>query len=148
MIKSFRIKNLATIEEIKMDLEKGFSILTGETGAGKSIIIDGIRVVLGEKGSPDLIRTGKKETSIEAIFHFAQNKINLKEAEKMARKGVELTSPGRDKANVLDTLAEICNLSGECGDAVDYIRMAVAEDPDNEYFREQLIRIEKILASQ
>lgn len=77
-----------------------------------------------------------------------ENKINLKEAEKMARKGVELTSPGRDKANVLDTLAEICNLSGECGDAVDYIRMAVAEDPDNEYFQEQLIRFEKILASQ
>ncbi|MDH4217220.1 MAG: DNA repair protein RecN [Candidatus Aminicenantes bacterium] len=77
MIKSFCIKNLATIEEIEIDLEKGFSILTGETGAGKSIIIDGIRLVLGEKGSPDLIRTGKKETSVEAIFHFAQGKINL-----------------------------------------------------------------------
>ena len=43
--------------------------MTGETGAGKSIIIDGIRLVLGEKGSPDLIRTGKKETTVEAIFH-------------------------------------------------------------------------------
>ncbi len=76
-----------------------------------------------------------------------ENKINLAEAEKMARKGVELTSPGREKANALDTLAEICNLSGQCGDAVDYIRMAVAEDPENEYFQEQLIRFEKILAS-
>lgn len=69
MIKSFRIKNLATIEEVELDLKKGFSIMTGETGAGKSIIIDGIRLVLGEKGSPDLIRTGEKETTIEAIFH-------------------------------------------------------------------------------
>ncbi len=69
MIKSFRIKNLATIEEVELDLKKGFSIMTGETGAGKSIIIDGIRLVLGEKGSPDLIRTGKKETTVEAIFY-------------------------------------------------------------------------------
>lgn len=68
MIKSFRIKNLATIEEIELPLEKGFSILTGETGAGKSIIIDGIRLVLGEKGSTELIRTGEKETVVEAVF--------------------------------------------------------------------------------
>ena len=82
MIKSFRIKNLATIEEVEFNLKKGFSIMTGETGAGKSIIIDGIRLVLGEKGSPDLIRTGKKETTMEAIFSsdtenetFVQRKI-------------------------------------------------------------------------
>ena len=82
MIKSFRIKNLATIEEVEFNLKKGFSIMTGETGAGKSIIIDGIRLVLGEKGSPDLIRTGKKETTREAIFSsdtenetFVQRKI-------------------------------------------------------------------------
>jgi len=77
MIKSFRIKNLATIEDVEIDLEGGFSILTGETGAGKSIIIDGIRLVLGEKGSPDIIRTGKKETSIEAVFQFAPASIDL-----------------------------------------------------------------------
>jgi len=82
VIKSFRIKNLATIEEVEFNLKKGFSIMTGETGAGKSIIIDGIRLVLGEKGSPDLIRTGKKETTMEAIFSsdtenetFVQRKI-------------------------------------------------------------------------
>jgi DNA repair protein RecN (Recombination protein N) len=68
VINSFRIKNLATIEEVEINLKKGFSIMTGETGAGKSIIIDGIKLVLGEKGSPDLIRTGKKETTVEAIF--------------------------------------------------------------------------------
>jgi DNA repair protein RecN (Recombination protein N) len=68
VIKSFRIKNLATIEEMEFNLKNGFSIMTGETGAGKSIIIDGIRLALGEKGSPDLIRTGKKETTVEAIF--------------------------------------------------------------------------------
>lgn len=72
MIKSLRIKNLATIEEIELRLQEGFSILTGETGAGKSIIIDGLRLVLGERGSAELIRTGKQETSIEAIFSMPQ----------------------------------------------------------------------------
>ena len=77
MIKCFRIKNLATIADIELNLKEGFSILTGETGAGKSIIIDGIRLVLGDKGSPDIIRTGKKETSIEAVFQFAPASIDL-----------------------------------------------------------------------
>ncbi|MFP4082921.1 MAG: DNA repair protein RecN [Candidatus Aminicenantes bacterium] len=74
MIKSLRISNLATIEDLELRLDKGFSILTGETGAGKSIIIDGIRLVLGEKATTDLIRTGKQETTVEAIFYLPQAK--------------------------------------------------------------------------
>ncbi len=68
MLKSLRIRNLATIEDLQVPFAGGFTILTGETGAGKSIIIDAIRLILGEKGSPDLVRTGAKETSIEAVF--------------------------------------------------------------------------------
>jgi DNA repair protein RecN (Recombination protein N) len=69
MLRSLRIKNLATIEDLEIHLEEGFSILTGETGAGKSIIIDGIRLALGDKASSDLIRTGKTEATVEAVFH-------------------------------------------------------------------------------
>ncbi len=68
MIKFLRLRNLATIEDVRIDLEDGFSVLTGETGAGKSIIIDGIRLVCGEKGSADLVRAGTEEASIEAVF--------------------------------------------------------------------------------
>lgn len=68
MIKSLRIQNLATIEDIELQFQDGFSILTGETGTGKSIIIGGLKLILGGKGSTDIIRTGKKETSVEAIF--------------------------------------------------------------------------------
>ncbi len=68
MIRFLRVKNLATIDDLQVDFDRGFSILTGETGAGKSIIIDSIRLVCGEKGSPDLVRTGKEEASVEAIF--------------------------------------------------------------------------------
>jgi len=70
MIKFLHIRNLATIEDIELSFEDGFSILTGETGAGKSIIIDSIRLLLGEKGPADLIRTGKDEANVEAIFRF------------------------------------------------------------------------------
>ncbi len=68
MISRLRIRNLATIEDLAVDFRPGFSILTGETGAGKSIVIDGLRLVLGEKGSPEFIRTGEKEASVEAVF--------------------------------------------------------------------------------
>jgi len=75
MIRFLRIKNLATIDDLQVDFEAGFSILTGETGAGKSIIIDSIRLACGEKGSPDLIRTGKEEASVEAIFSLSEKRI-------------------------------------------------------------------------
>jgi DNA repair protein RecN (Recombination protein N) len=70
MIVSLRIRNLATIEDAEIRFGEGFSVLTGETGAGKSIIIDGLRLALGEKASPELIRTGKKEAVIEAVFRL------------------------------------------------------------------------------
>ncbi len=72
MIRSLRIQNLATIEDLELDFDGGFSILTGETGVGKSIIIGGILLVLGEKGSKDMIRTGEEEISVEAIFRFTE----------------------------------------------------------------------------
>lgn len=76
MLGSLHIKNLATIEDLEIHLQEGFSILTGETGAGKSIIIDGIRLALGEKASPDLVRTGKAEATVEAVFHLGRQKGN------------------------------------------------------------------------
>jgi thioredoxin-related protein len=77
-----------------------------------------------------------------------ENKINLDEAEKFARKGIELAEAGNMKANILDTLAEICNVKGDCGQAVEYIRLAVAEDPENKYVQKQLVRFQELLAAQ
>ncbi|MGB9765381.1 MAG: DNA repair protein RecN [Candidatus Saccharicenans sp.] len=70
MLRYLRIKNLATIEDLELELEPGFTILTGETGAGKSIIIDAIKLLLGEKASSDLIRTGKEEATVEGVFEI------------------------------------------------------------------------------
>jgi thioredoxin-like negative regulator of GroEL len=77
-----------------------------------------------------------------------ENEINLDEAEALARRGIELAAPGTEKANILDTLAEICNVKDDCANAVEYIRLAIAEDPENEYFQKQLHRFEEILALQ
>jgi DNA repair protein RecN (Recombination protein N) len=77
MIKFLRIRNLATIEDLEVRLEPGFSILTGETGAGKSIIIDAIRLILGDKGSADLVRTGKTEAFVEAVFDVTGQPVDL-----------------------------------------------------------------------
>jgi DNA repair protein RecN (Recombination protein N) len=77
MIKLLRIRNLATIEDLELPLDAGFSILTGETGAGKSIIIDAVRLVLGERGSADLVRTGKPEAFVEAVFDVQPGSVDL-----------------------------------------------------------------------
>lgn len=114
--------------------------------------------LLVEKNEKKAIRL-KKETQPEKwmedanqLNNFAwwcfQRKVNLREAADLARKGIELAEPGTQKANIYDTLAEICNVTGECGKAVDLIRLAVAEDPENEYFRKQLARFEEILYAQ
>ena len=62
MLIQLNIKNFALIEEITVEFREGFNILSGETGAGKSILIDAIDYVLGGKFSKDLIRTGKDRT--------------------------------------------------------------------------------------
>lgn len=68
MLAQLFIQNIAVIEKASIDLEKGFTILTGETGAGKSIIIDAIHAVLGERTSKELVRTGASSASVSALF--------------------------------------------------------------------------------
>jgi tetratricopeptide (TPR) repeat protein len=77
-----------------------------------------------------------------------ENRINMDEGEKLARRGVGLAEAGTDKANILDTLAELCNAKGDCGDAVELIEMALAEAPESKYFAKQLSRFQEQLAQQ
>lgn len=68
MLKSIDIENIAVIEKANIKLSNAFCALTGETGAGKSIIIDSINAVLGERTSKDLIRSGCKKAMVSAVF--------------------------------------------------------------------------------
>lgn len=68
MLAQLFINNIAVIEKASIELENGFTVLTGETGAGKSIIIDAIHAVLGERTSKELVRTGTETASVSALF--------------------------------------------------------------------------------
>lgn len=75
-----------------------------------------------------------------------ENHVHLEKAEAWAREGVARSRPGTERANVLDTLAEIRNLQGHVDEAVELIRQAIQEAPANEYFQKQLVRFEKQIA--
>ena len=68
MIESLHIQNIALIEDLTLNLEKGLNILSGETGAGKSIIIDSLNFVLGERADKTLIRNGAERAEVSAVF--------------------------------------------------------------------------------
>ena len=68
MLLSLKIENIAIIESADIEFDSGLNVLTGETGAGKSIIIDSINAVLGERTSRELIRTGAQSASVTALF--------------------------------------------------------------------------------
>lgn len=82
-----------------------------------------------------------------AWWCFEQN-TNLEEAEEMALKGAELAATDGERANILDTAAEICNARGNCDEAIARIKQAIELDPDKEYFKTQLARFEKLLAEK
>lgn len=68
MLSNLKIENVAVIEEAEIDFEKGLNIMTGETGAGKSIVIDSINAILGERTSKDIVRTGTPAARVAAYF--------------------------------------------------------------------------------
>ena len=74
MLKTLLIKNYALIEEIEVEFESGLNIITGETGAGKSILIDALSLVLGERASSDVIRRGADKAVVEAVFGVSGNR--------------------------------------------------------------------------
>ena len=68
MLSLLHIENIAVISQADIAFEPGFNVLTGETGAGKSIVIDSIGAVIGARTSRDLIRTGAKSARVSAVF--------------------------------------------------------------------------------
>ena len=70
MILNLYIENLVLIDKLEIELSEGLNIITGETGAGKSIIFDAIGFVLGDKCSKDIIKTGKEKAVVKCTFYF------------------------------------------------------------------------------
>ena len=68
MLKELKIENLAIIESVDLEFENGFIVLTGETGAGKSIILNGINLLIGEKATSDMVRDGAEFLLAQGVF--------------------------------------------------------------------------------
>ena len=97
MLRFLRIRNLAVIEAVEVEFEPGFNVLTGETGAGKSILVEAVGLLLGARASADLVRTGESVATIEAIFEDADDQ------ELIVRR--EISSQGRSRSFVNGALA-------------------------------------------
>ena len=74
MLKSFEVKDYALIEHISVEFGNGLNIITGETGAGKSILIDAMSLLLGERASTEVVRKGAQKSLVEGIFSVKENK--------------------------------------------------------------------------
>jgi DNA repair protein RecN (Recombination protein N) len=77
MLTTLRIKNLALVADLTLELESGYNVITGETGAGKSILIGALNLVLGERADRTLIRSGSDSCSVEAVFDVGKLKAPL-----------------------------------------------------------------------
>src|SRR4026208_1941429 len=70
MLTTLRIKNLALVADLTLELQPGYNMITGETGAGKSILIGALNLILGERAERSLIRSGADACSVEAVFNL------------------------------------------------------------------------------
>src|SRR5512142_373497 len=68
MLTTLRIKNLALVADLTVELQPGYNVITGETGAGKSILIGALSLVLGERADRTLVRAGCESCAVEAVF--------------------------------------------------------------------------------
>lgn len=89
MLLGLTLKNFTIIEDLSVGLSPGLNIITGETGAGKSVIVDAINIILGDKASTDNIKTGKEEAHIEALFDISNNEITK---ERLVSSGFDIES--------------------------------------------------------
>lgn len=98
MLRLLRIRNLAVIEAVEVEFEPGFNVLTGETGAGKSIVVEAVGLLLGARASADLVRTGESQATIEALFEDDRDGSEI-----LIRR--EVSSSGRSRSFVNGDLA-------------------------------------------
>ncbi|MBR6489121.1 MAG: AAA family ATPase, partial [Muribaculaceae bacterium] len=117
MLKRLTISNYALIDQLEIDFERGLTIITGETGAGKSIILGALSLILGERADSSSIRDKERKTIVEAAFNikeynlekfFADNELDYYAGELIARR--EINPNGRSRAFVNDGIVGLATL--------------------------------------
>ena len=118
MLLELTIRNIALIESLRIEFAQGFNVLTGETGAGKSIVVDCVNLALGGRADRDMIRTGAERGSVEALFDISENAQALRLAEELGVEvdgGVvcvsrELSRSGRNLCRIAGTVLPLTAL--------------------------------------
>ena len=117
MLKSLSIKNYALIDDLSVDFNNGLSIITGETGAGKSILVGGLSLILGKRADISVVKDVSKKCIIEAVFDvgnynlkniFGENEIDY-ETETIIRR--EILTSGKSRAFINDSPVNLNQLS-------------------------------------
>lgn len=117
MITYVRVRNLAIVEEVSLEPEPGLNVLTGETGAGKSLLIDSLQFLSGARGSAELIRSGADKMTAEAVFHLPRGTLRRLEEAGVESNGDELivkrelSTAGRGRVLLNGSIASVRELS-------------------------------------
>src|SRR4051794_8674518 len=118
MLRELSVQNLALIEDVRVELQAGFCAWSGETGAGKSLLLGALGLLLGERGSSDLIRTGTEELRVTGRFDLPDGEVRAR-VEKILDTPVEdgevllarrLARSGRSQAYVNDQPVAVATL--------------------------------------
>src|SRR3954466_1678208 len=115
MLRFLRIRNLAVIAGLEVEFDSGFNVLTGETGAGKSILVEAVGLLLGARASADLVRTGEAQATIEAIFedHDARELIVRREISSQGRSRSFINGALATASALRDLSARLVELHGQ-----------------------------------
>ena len=110
MLLELTIKNIALIESLRIEFVQGFNVLTGETGAGKSIVVDCVNLALGGRAEREIIRSGAEKGSVQALFDISKNAAALEMAETL---GLDIEDGLACVARELNRSGRnICRISG------------------------------------
>lgn len=129
MLREIHIKNFSIIDNVHIEFGKGFNVLTGETGAGKSIIIDALSLALGERVTGDFIRSGEKEAVVEAFFDVTPKALDPSTRNFLDDNGIDaddglilkriISAKGRSRAYINGSMVNVQNLSDVSGSIID-----------------------------
>ncbi|MGA2447100.1 MAG: DNA repair protein RecN [Polyangiaceae bacterium] len=139
MLVSLAIRNVVLIEQLTMELDEGFNVLTGETGAGKSMLVDALSLVLGGRARPDLVRSGAPSAEVDALFEIDPRS---RAAARLEAAGISTSgelvlrrvvlAEGRSRAYVngrLCTAAQLAEVAGDLCDIASQHESVTLTDP-------------------
>ncbi len=139
MLRTLSIKNFAIIADAKVDFKEGFTVLTGQTGAGKSLVIDSLSLLLGERAATELIRTGEEKATVLGVFDIDKDKFGWFFEKYQIPASSELSverSIGKTRSLVringtivpLNTLQEVAPYLADIHDQFDFVKIL---NPEN-----------------